>query len=292
MSVHMSVAKHCLVVAGLPVTVYSERASAEKKGPVAILFFLHGRNGSAKSIEWVAEDTIKHIEHKRKHDKEALDLIIVTFDQRNHGQRLVDEKANGAWKKGNNPRHAIDMYAIQTGTALDVSYLIDFLPSYLFPNGERQVSQWLLAGKSLGGHATWIGLTHESRISLAVPIIACPDYMKLMTKRAKYSHVELAPPHFPDSLRQYIAKNDPAQAPYTASDSSNPLWGKKVLVLSGADDPLVPWVHSEEFVENLKVGPNGIKEVVVAPGVGHECTPEMVKQMSSFIWEHSLRSKA
>lgn len=208
--------------------------------------------------------------------------------------------------------HALSM--VVAGTALDVSYLIDFLPSYLFPNGERQISQWLLAGKSLGGHATWIGLTHgestcsiqrallidtiiflmcsESRISLAVPIIACPDYMKLMTKRAKYSHVELAPPHFPDSLRQYIAKNDPAQAPYTASDSSNPFWGKKVLVLSGADDPLVPWVHSEEFVENLKVGPNGIKEVVVAPGVGHECTPEMVKQMSSFIWEHSLRSKA
>ncbi len=79
MSVHMSVAKHSLVVAGLPVTVYSERASAEKKGPVAILFFLHGRNGSAKSIEWVAEDTIKHIEHKRKHDKAALDMIIVTF---------------------------------------------------------------------------------------------------------------------------------------------------------------------------------------------------------------------
>ena len=46
------------------------------------------------------------------------------------------------------------------GTAKDVSYLIDFLPAYLFPNNERPIDQWLIAGKSLGGHATWIALTH------------------------------------------------------------------------------------------------------------------------------------
>jgi hypothetical protein len=94
------------------------------------------------------------------------------------------------------------------GTALDVSYLIDFLPSYLFPNSERQIQQWLVAGKSLGGHSTWIASVHgiisinsadpcqpylflEPRISLAVPIIACPDYTKLISRRAKYSHIDL-----------------------------------------------------------------------------------------------------
>ncbi|KAI0683781.1 Alpha/Beta hydrolase protein [Cytidiella melzeri] len=288
----MSVSKKSLVVAGLPVTVYSGRAWSERSGPVAVMFFLHGRNGSAKSIGWIAEDTLKQVEHKRKHEKDTLDLIIVTFDQRNHGERLVDPQSNGAWKKGNNPRHALDMYAIQTGTALDVSYLIDFLPSYLFPSGERTINQWLIAGKSLGGHATWIALTHDSRLSLAVPIIACPDYMKLITRRAKYSNIELAPPHFPDSLRLYIKRNDPAQAPYTASDESNPFWGKKILVLSGAEDPLVPFSYSEQFVTGLNVGPRGKKEVVIAPGVGHECTPEMVKQMASFVWEQALSSAA
>ena len=122
-----------------------------------------------------------------------------------------------------------------------------------------------------------------------MPIIACPDYMKLITKRAKYSHVPLAPPAFPDSLRAYIARNDPASAPYTASDASNPFFGKKVLVLSGGDDPLVPFEHSKTFVENLNVGPKGIKKVVIAPGVGHECTPEMVKEMAHFVYEHALR---
>lgn len=41
------------------------------------------------------------------------------------------------------------------GTARDVSFLIDFLPAYLFPNGERMVAEWAVAGISLGGHATW-----------------------------------------------------------------------------------------------------------------------------------------
>ena len=52
------------------------------------------------------------------------------------------------------------------GTAKDVSYLIDFLPAYLFPNNERPIAQWLVAGKSLGGHATWIALTHGTPTQL------------------------------------------------------------------------------------------------------------------------------
>lgn len=126
---------------------------------------------------------------------------------------------------------------------------------------------------------------------MAVPIIGCPDYMKLITRRAKYSGIALAPPHFPDSLRTYIEKNDPARTPYTIEDPSNPFIGKKILALFGADDPLVPYSYSEEFVNNLNVGSHGVKHVIVAPGVGHECTPEMVKEMSDFIWKHALRSQ-
>ena len=49
-------------------------------------------------------------------------------------------------------------FACTAGTAQDVSFLIDFLPSYLFPNGERTVTKWVCAGRSLGGHATWLAL--------------------------------------------------------------------------------------------------------------------------------------
>lgn len=44
------------------------------------------------------------------------------------------------------------------GAARDVSFLIDFLPSYLYPNGERNVVNWGVIGLSLGGDACWIAL--------------------------------------------------------------------------------------------------------------------------------------
>lgn len=47
---------------------------------------------------------------------------------------------------------------VPAGTASDVSFLIDFLPAYLFPFDERHVEAWMLSGISLGGHATWIVL--------------------------------------------------------------------------------------------------------------------------------------
>ena len=53
----------------------------------------------------------------------------------------------------------IDPHLI-AGTSRDVSFLIDFLPSYLYPSGERTISQWFVGGMSLGGHTAWYTLRH------------------------------------------------------------------------------------------------------------------------------------
>lgn len=50
------------------------------------------------------------------------------------------------------------MLAMQTGTADDVSFIADFLPSFLFPNDEARLTKWAVTGISLGGHSTWIVL--------------------------------------------------------------------------------------------------------------------------------------
>ena len=50
------------------------------------------------------------------------------------------------------------IHVFAAGTARDVSFLIDFLPSYLFPRDERTIVEWVVAGISLGGHSTWIAL--------------------------------------------------------------------------------------------------------------------------------------
>ena len=76
----MTLSKQTIVIAGLPVHVYSERHLTEHNGPVAVMFFLHGRNGDAKGIEWIVEDTMKQVAQKRRcHNKDALELVMVTF---------------------------------------------------------------------------------------------------------------------------------------------------------------------------------------------------------------------
>ncbi len=98
-------------IAGIPVHVLGlERVTSEN---VTVLFFLHGRLG-----KW--QDNIDRIQDILNTVKTDRPLIVVTFDQRNHGHREVHPKANTSWKE-DNTQHAADMHSIQVGTARDVS---------------------------------------------------------------------------------------------------------------------------------------------------------------------------
>ena len=59
-------------------------------------------------------------------------------------------------------------------------------------------------------------------------------------------------------------------------------------MLSGADDPIVPWEASRAFVGALDVGRSGRKVVVVVGGVKHEFTEGMREEMFRFFWEEAL----
>ncbi|KAI0029763.1 Alpha/Beta hydrolase protein [Vararia minispora EC-137] len=288
----VSVEKEEYNVGGLRVNVFAKAglryASAE---PVVVLIALHGRLGSADNMEATAHGMLQWAEEKRAAGAKQRDLVFVTFDQRNHGSRIVDPHANGAWSKDadeHNERHAVDMYSIQTGTARDVSFVLDFLPAYLFPDDERTVAEWALMGVSLGGHAVWLALKDEPRVRIGIPIIGCPDYMTLMQLRADKQGVSLGPPYMPASLRATVHASDPPHASYRAADRSNPYFGKKILVLSGADDVLVPWSASRAFVDALVVGEHGRKEVMLLEGVGHQYTEAMKWEAFRFVWEEAL----
>lgn len=120
------------------------------------------------------------------------------------------------------------------------------------------------------------------------PWQGAPDYLALLSERAALNGIPFEPPYIPQTFLSVVSQQDAAAAPYSIADSSNPFYGKKILVLAGAEDKLVPWSAWKAFVDNLAVGPDGAKEVIQAPGVGHECTQEMVRAMSRFIWERAL----
>ncbi|BFZ53266.1 hypothetical protein PYCC9005_000289 [Savitreella phatthalungensis] len=253
------------VISGLPVHVFGLKEISQRD--LAVVFFLHGRLG-----KW--EDNISFIEQLlRDYDHTQLPLAVVTFDQRNHGHRKTHALANHTWTDETpNLRHAEDMHSIQVGTAQDCSLLIDYLPSYLFPRGQRRIVEWACAGISLGGHATWLVLSNEPRVRVGCPIIGCPDFLELMQRRIETNTKLAAQELISVALRETIARVDP---------QVGKIAGKSILVCSGARDKLVPYAAGEKFVSKLRIQAN--VRVKIYENVGHRCTKSMISDVAAFL---------
>ncbi|EAW09160.1 uncharacterized protein ACLA_033630 [Aspergillus clavatus NRRL 1] len=286
-------------IAGILTTVFGLDELPPQASEIACLWLLHPRLATQERMTSIAASVIADWNQttEKSQSSSVKGLIAVSFDQRNHGTRLVDPLANEAWRQGN-ARHAQDMFSIFQGTARDVSLLMDYLPAFLFPRGEHEISDHLVLGVSLGGHAAWSCLLHEPRMSAGVVIIGCPDYVNLMADRARLSKLPswtnsdpqgsqiLGSEALPTSLLDTISKLDPASLFLSYIDTkSNPgplrsnhlpeptetekealrpaltrcLAGKKILNLSGGADKLVPYHRGEVFLAWLKkaIAPTG-----------------------------------
>ncbi|SNX83137.1 uncharacterized protein MEPE_01843 [Melanopsichium pennsylvanicum] len=313
------ISKAIIDLAGLPVNVFGldeltpapSRASAPPPPPVCIVIHMHGRGGSADKEENIARQLYDRIARDkftyRTQINEGivptsciqLDHLVVTFDARNHGNRTTNPEGQKAWKQGNT-NHAMDLYSMIVGDARDASFIVDFLSPYLFPHDERTVAEWVITGKSLGGHSTWHVLANDPRIKIGVPFIGMPDYSRLLESRTRSSFVVNAPPYVPASLKALVKQIDPARTAYDSFDPTiNPFWGKKICVLSGANDKLVLWEWNEDFLKGLVVGEangprgemDGLK-IHKRPGVGHEVTEEMVEEAGEWIWRWGIVAPA
>ena len=143
-------------------------------------------------------------------------------------------------------------------------------------------------GISLGGHAVWHCLLQEPRITSGVIVIGCPDYVHVMSDRARLSKLKTwtdsSPPgsqflgskDFPRGLVEAVEKYDPAglllgkvadrtEKTYSQEPSEeekkrliplmkSTLQGKRILNLAGGADKLVPYKCGEPFLQWLKKG--------------------------------------
>ncbi|KAF3479875.1 uncharacterized protein GIQ15_06851 [Arthroderma uncinatum] len=331
------ISKKEIPVSGIICSVYGLDEIPSQAKEVSCLYLLHPRSNTRASMEGTAcaavADWNKRLAANQVAPSEKdKGLVAVCFDQRNHGSREVDKRCNEAWRKGN-PNHAQDMFAIFNGTTRDVSILIDYMECYLFPKLERRITNNLVLGVSLGGHAAWGCILHEPRITSATIIIGCPDYTNLMTDRARLSKLPtwtnsnppgsqfLGSESFPQPLMERLKHWDPAsfflsqmndaslKEPMRGSSIREPtedekaslrplmkqcLAGKKIMILSGGADRLVPYARGEPFLTWLKkaVGPDGwyaegriSLEDIIFDGVGHEVTPAMRGEAVRFIGE-------
>ncbi|PVH85300.1 hypothetical protein DL98DRAFT_452101 [Cadophora sp. DSE1049] len=268
-------------IAGINTDVFGLDEISPATKSISCLWLLHPRLQTKEIMASVADSCINDW-NQRPASERTVGLIAVAFDQRNHGGRKVHALANESWREGN-PTHAQDMYSIYHGTAVDTSLLIDHLGSYIFngPN-DPSITQHLVMGISLGGHSAWQVLFNDPRVTAGIVIIGCPDYINLMTDRARLSklptYTASTPPgaaflgssSFPPSLLSTLQKSDPrsilfSSSPIPTSSSltksqqcqltpllSSHLANKQILVCSGGSDKLVPYACSKPFLDFLK----------------------------------------
>ncbi|GAB1314052.1 hypothetical protein MFIFM68171_04262 [Madurella fahalii] len=248
-------------------------------------------------------------------------LIALAYDQRNHGTRLVSELANASWREGN-AMHAVDMFGVVEGMVADQMVLIDLVEGYLFHDYDggvkRTVDQHLALGVSLGGHSVWQLMFAEPRVEAGAVIIGCPDFMYLLSDRARLSRLAtysaqdngasfLGSKDFPPSLVEACGKKDPKgiffgtaavpdRAPSGPTDEAarkilrERLRGKKLLLCFGGDDKLVPYRCSEPFLRWFKEAAgswfkdeNVSIDDKVYPGIGHAFSADMVTDSVQFV---------
>ncbi|KAK1778191.1 hypothetical protein QBC45DRAFT_168004 [Copromyces sp. CBS 386.78] len=289
-------------MAGLLVDVYGLDELPASVTRVSCLWLHHQRTRNKEHMREIAARCVGAWNESTSSEKDSSrGLIALAYDQRNHGTRLVHDPANGAWREGNKT-HAQDMLGGIVGMVGDQRVLLDVVESYLFhDSGEegkqrKVIDHHLALGVSLGGHSVWQLMFADPRVRAGVAVIGCPDYMNLITDRARLSKLStysagtgaatfLGSKDFPPSLVAAACRTDPKGILFgtspipssPSSPSSSPssadeeesqrrqilierLQGKQFLLCNGAEDKLVPPRCGEAFTKWFKEAAEKYKE--------------------------------
>ena len=225
-------------VAGLELAVFGTEANPG----APVVFMTHGRFRAASELyprcRYLAEDG----------------LIAIAVELRNHGRRMVDFRRN-EFTGSTTP----DTISTLVGTASDISLLIDFLPASL----GLAVDRVGMTGTSLGGFATLFAMAMDRRIRVGVPMTGGCDIKRAMEL---YGMLD----HYTAEVDALVRKYDPIHHAKAFSD-------RPLLMLNGAEDPVVPIALNRRFRRVVRPhykDPKRLKLRAYA-GVAHQATDEM-----------------
>ncbi|CAE6435463.1 unnamed protein product [Rhizoctonia solani] len=244
---------------------------------IAVLFVLHGHPASAHHMKPIVNGTFEIAKNKGMLSEAKRNLVIITFD--------LEDDYSGIAKESE--YDSAQSYRKQEQIASTVSRLMDTLPTVLCPNNDRFIDTWMVAGLSLGAHAAWLAMDRDPRLSLCIPIVGSPDFLDIATARNNLTGIPLVSSHMTSATRNYILKNDPVSRRRN-SLRLDPFMNKHILALAGAQDGIVPFLATRQFLDRINVGPLGTKRLIIQQGVGHQCTREMVVEMAEAVWNVAL----
>jgi len=226
---------------------------------VPIVFFLHGRGGNRKNGRRFCTELARR------------GYLAIAIDQRNHGDRCF----NSIWNEGGSEGYIRNSYGILTGTAKDVSHLIDFLPTIGI-----STSRIAVTGFSLGGHACFASLVLDDRIKVAIPICGAGDRFMQLSIRSE------DPEKFKAELSVTLVS---LFEKYDAIHHLEKLTDRKILMIHGADDQVVsPSVNQNLFEKLIKIhqNPDDLK-ISLYSGLGHKLSSDMWKETIGWL-DHKL----
>ncbi|KAF7626985.1 hypothetical protein AFLA_012927 [Aspergillus flavus NRRL3357] len=257
-------------IAGFHVHLYGvQELSAQQREDTTVLFHIHGRTRTYKDAEPVAHQLLYGM---RKRGDSNRGLVVATFDNRNHGDRTIDSVAIQDWK-GGNIQHAQDMLSTIDGTTDDIKLVMKYLASYV--DGIFHPTQFIVTGVSLGGHITWNMLAEEPSIAGAIIIVGSPNLTDMLVERLGYASLSDIPQNtkeWPRSIESLYRERDQAL---------EKIVGKKILILNGALDTLVPSKFTDPWVAKY-AHQNDVK-FIVQEDCGHVLSFRMMEEVVEWV---------
>jgi pimeloyl-ACP methyl ester carboxylesterase len=274
--------------------------------PINTVYLIHGRGQDYTYTEQLAYNILS--QYYEKKDSPQVPMICITFDNRNHGQRLVGQLQNSSWNSGNET-HALDMVSAIDGVIDDIKLIMQYLPSYLNleyfldPKLVQELGTEIkyvniLSGVSFGGHTVIRFASKYPQLVDAInPIVGCSDLTSLLVNRLVKTPIDSTDydkklfyfnyDELPISREQQKVNYPPTFHQYLSSDDQNiwenfPMRLVKMFAAFGGKDVLVPPKLSKFWVESYE-STNSATELFTQEDAGHECTSDMIDRLTTWL---------
>lgn len=241
------------LVGGLECWVFG-RENGEK---APVIFFIHGLT---QSVQF----SLRYCKSLAENG-----YIGIAIDLRNHGARSVDLSLN---QKGS-VTYLQDTYGVYTGTAQDISHIIDFLPA-VFGFIPRKVG---VMGFSLGGHCSMVARVIDRRINFVVPICGTTDRKSMLKSRfiQKGGSGDEFEKNLPIGMNEAFQKYEPI-------NNLEKLKGCEIFLISGGKDFVVPSTTNEKLIENYRNRYESQENITL------KLYPEATHEVSRAMWTDIL----
>ncbi|KAI1617571.1 Alpha/Beta hydrolase protein [Exophiala viscosa] len=284
-----------LVIGGVRIYIYGlDDLQRRSDTDVGVLYLAHNRTRTYQVTEGIAHEVLHSYRNDGK--TKSVELIAITMNMRNHGDREISPAANLTWSDGND-NHGMDLLSLISGSAQDFKLILDYLPSY-FPQFKRFYN--IMAGVSLGGHTAWrmASMAQEQLHGLAM-IVGCPNLSALLLSRLGVDPASLGTTEdemhnvsydilekvmneeqrrrWPRPLAELVSSGDRKAADEFPADV-------RLLLCNGRQDPLVPARHTAAWVRRQQERHCAEKvRFFVQDNTGHSCTKEMVGMLAAWL---------